>query len=686
MGNITIKGGTVRAYADSNESSLGYDCYGIGNGGLGYSQYNPELYSGMIYIYDSADVEASGIYKFDDIVYIHSENGTYTEVSGEAVKDYFNVVNYDGHAAIRKKGGTVHSITVQGSSENGTLSISGGITSAGFGEKVELIIEPVQGYRLASGAVKNSKGQDVKVYDSYFIMPDEDVTVNAVFEQKINTATFNAENGVLTLSGNVNAEDLREYSKKDWVNGGVKYDDSPVLLVECEEGTVLPADCYSLFGGFNRVKVIDLSNADTSQVRLCMNMFDKCYSLETIYVGSTWSSKNIYDDDDMFWDCDSIKGGNGTDFDSFPYEPAEIDTAEHPGYLTVKPVITEPVKKTLIYTGEEQELVTAGTTDYGSLLYSLSGEGSFSSDVPKASEAGTYTVYYKYDGTGNNALALVVNKIENIDIHRFSYTADSATVTASCIAGECTLTDNKAELSIIAPKISVYGDGKSAEATLSGLDAFNNATLLNIDEASIRYVGRNGTAYAESASAPFTAGEYTAKITISSGSGEEAVTASVDYEINKAELTITANSGALTYGDKFEGFGVGYSGFVNGDDESCLSGEQTYACNYVKADKSYGDVGDYQITVSGLSSDNYDIVYNPGTLTVNPKEITVTADSAEKTYGEDDPELTFKVSGLVGNDELNGKPSREEGEDVGVYRIIEGAMVEEGVNPNYTIK
>lgn len=51
------------------------------------------------------------------------------------------------------------------------------------------------------------------------------------------------------------------------------------------------------------------------------------------------------------------------------------------------------------------------------------------------------------------------------------------------------------------------------------------ATGKTISETDIRYVGRDDTAYAESATAPTDAGKYTAKITI------EGKTASVDYEI-----------------------------------------------------------------------------------------------------------------------------------------------------------
>ena len=50
----------------------------------------------------------------------------------------------------------------------------------------------------------------------------------------------------------------------------------------------------------------------------------------------------------------------------------------------------------LVFNGNEQELVTAGSTDFGTVLYSLDGTN-YSEKVPKGTNAGKYTVYYKVD-------------------------------------------------------------------------------------------------------------------------------------------------------------------------------------------------------------------------------------------------------------------------------------------------
>ena len=64
------------------------------------------------------------------------------------------------------------------------------------------------------------------------------------------------------------------------------------------------------------------------------------------------------------------------------------------------PTVTSPTAKTLTYTGSAQELVNAGNTDFGTLLYSLDGQN-YSADIPTATDGGAYTVYYKVEGSDN---------------------------------------------------------------------------------------------------------------------------------------------------------------------------------------------------------------------------------------------------------------------------------------------
>ncbi len=66
------------------------------------------------------------------------------------------------------------------------------------------------------------------------------------------------------------------------------------------------------------------------------------------------------------------------------------------------PTVTAPIAVAdLEYKGSAQALVNAGSTDFGTLLYSLDGNN-YSEDIPTATDAGTYTVYYKVIGDANH--------------------------------------------------------------------------------------------------------------------------------------------------------------------------------------------------------------------------------------------------------------------------------------------
>lgn len=65
-------------------------------------------------------------------------------------------------------------------------------------------------------------------------------------------------------------------------------------------------------------------------------------------------------------------------------------------------VTTTPVRQEgLIYTGKAQELVTAGSATGGSMQYKL-GDGAWQQTVPTATDAGTYTVWYRVVGDNNH--------------------------------------------------------------------------------------------------------------------------------------------------------------------------------------------------------------------------------------------------------------------------------------------
>ena len=67
-----------------------------------------------------------------------------------------------------------------------------------------------------------------------------------------------------------------------------------------------------------------------------------------------------------------------------------------------------------------------------------------------------------------------------------------------------------------------------------------------------------------------------------------------------------------------------------------------------------------------------DVVKDGYTITITPKDLTVTVDDKDKIYGDEDPELTVTVKGLVDGETIPADfftVYRDAGEDVGTYAI-----------------
>lgn len=88
-------------------------------------------------------------------------------------------------------------------------------------------------------------------------------------------------------------------------------------------------------------------------------------------------------------------------------------------------------------------------------------------------------------------------------------------------------------------------------------------------------------------------------------------------------------------------------------------------------------------TVSCLASSGVTLSTN-GSLTVNPRPVTVTADAKSKNYGAPDPALTYTVTSgnLVNGDTFTGALSRVAGELPGTYQITQGTLA---LSANYAL-
>ena len=150
--------------------------------------------------------------------------------------------------------------------------------------------------------------------------------------------------------------------------------------------------------------------------------------------------------------------------------------------------------------------------------------------------------------------------------------------------------------------------------------------------------------------------------------------------VNAAALTITAEDKSKDYGAALPTLSVSYAGLVNGDTQPEIPPAVSTTAT------SSSGVGTYPITASGAADANYSISYIDGTLTVNPVELTISADDQSKDYGASLPVLTVSYTGLVNGDTQAATPpsvstTATSSSGVGSYPITASGAADE----NYII-
>ena len=181
---------------------------------------------------------------------------------------------------------------------------------------------------------------------------------------------------------------------------------------------------------------------------------------------------------------------------------------------------------------------------------------------------------------------------------------------------------------------------------------------------------------------------------LSAGSNYSITYVPAALAVKPADLAISANSQSGTYGTSVNLGTSAFSttGLVNGD--SVSSAGLTVAMNAVVSGST--NAGVYTIVsnnATGTRLTNYNIAYQTGVLTINPKPINVIANNASMVYAESSrPTLTYQtVSGLVNGDLMSGalastatayNGSAGSASNVGVYAITQGSLT---AGNNYAI-
>lgn len=290
------------------------------------------------------------------------------------------------------------------------------------------------------------------------------------------------------------------------------------------------------------------------------------------------------------------------------------------------------------YTGESCTLRSlADEADTGSLTLP---EGWVVYDSDKQIVEGALTYYRIYTLRAKHA-------------HSFAYTADGATITATCADSDGFCPDPEQTITISAEG-KTY-DGTPVTASLTGaIEGETTPTII--------YSGNTD------------AGTYTASITVAGK------TAGAEFTIGKADGTASVTLAGWTYGEESNDPAITSS--TNGIDSCTVSYKVKGAEDSTYTSEKPVDAGSYTVRVEIGETKNYKAVTATADFTIGKAPLTVTANAAGKTYGDSDPELTYTVSGLLSGDAMSGALTRAAGENVGTYAITQGTLTAGG---NYTI-
>ena len=262
--------------------------------------------------------------------------------------------------------------------------------------------------------------------------------------------------------------------------------------------------------------------------------------------------------------------------------------------------VIAPTVKNLTYNGSAQALVNAGSTNTGTIRYKLNN-GTYSNSIPTATNAGTYTVYYKVIGDANH------NDVKE----------QSVTVTIKRLAASSVTYSNKTYTG--SEQVAVTG----SNVTLTGtLKATNVGSYTAYAEPTSNYTWSDGT---------------TSKKTI-------------NWSITKANntLKLSSNSGSYTYPNSGT-FSVTTN--VSGGDLSCSSNNSSVATCKISGTTVTvipgTTKGTATITVTSKETANYNSSSAAYVVTTNLGTLSVTASGYNGTYDGSDHAITVTSSGAT---------------------------------------
>ena len=330
--------------------------------------------------------------------------------------------------------------------------------------------------------------------------------------------------------------------------------------------------------------------------------------------------------------------------------------------------------------GKTYDGTTAATLNLGS----ASLTGVIASDVGNVSVSPTgYTATFSSASVGSRSVTVTGLGLTGSAAANYTLTQPSVG-SATISAAPLTITANSQSKNYGATVTTGTGQTNFTAAGLQNGETVGTVSLASTGAAASAGVGTYTITPSAATGGTFTAGNYT--ITYATGT----------LTVNPAPLSITASAQNKTYGTNLT---LGTSAFTSsGLQNSQTIGSVTLTANGGTA--ATDAAGTYTITPSAATggtfiATNYTITYNTGTLTVNPKPLTITATAQTKSYGTTlvlgPGQTSFTASGLqngetVGTVTLTASGGTGATDPIGTYTITPSAAVGGTFNAaNYNI-
>ena len=235
---------------------------------------------------------------------------------------------------------------------------------------------------------------------------------------------------------------------------------------------------------------------------------------------------------------------------------------------------------------------------------------------------------FSFEGAGSQTVTAVVTA---------NY-MDGLVITQKTLSATAKVAKRPLQITLDVEKEIIYGQTAQPVVTVTGL-LERDSELKNNVTADIVCDGDK-----------LAVGQYSVTVTAHGLDNYSYTLPSASLTVKRASLKVTVSANNVTYGEEAD---VNYSvtGFVYGEDESVLGGSIVYT--YQKDSENYTQsvftVGNYTVTASGLSADNYDFNYTQASFEVSKKQVTVTVSAQDVTFGQN-PAVSFTVSALAFED------------------------------------